>query len=304
MWTSRGPLPRPAPLSRQIVVIGRGAGLGAVLSALRGLDVALTAIVTTARRVGPGGDHASAVPGAEEELSRGLRALADEREALARVLARPLAIDRLGRRPLGDYVLRSLTSGFGDLATASLWLGEQLGLPGAVLPAALTPLRYRVAEGDSSRSLAHSRLELLPADPAVPDTLPAAIAAADGILLAPGDVYAGPLLAASIPALGQAMAAAHGQIVLVANLTPQTDEPLDAHLALLGDHGLRVDAVLHDPAARLSWGAGSIFDSQVAAMAAPLAGARPDRHDPGLLRDALAGVLGLTAREPAGERVR
>lgn len=290
-------------MSRQIVVVGRGAGLGAVLRALRGLDVALTAIVTTARRVGPGGDHPDAIPRAEEELSRGLRALADEREALARVLARPLAIDRLGRRPLGDYVLRSLTSGFGDLATASLWLGEQLGLPGAVLPAALTPLRYRVAEEDSPRSLAHTRLELLPADPAVPDPLPVAIAAADGILLAPGDKYAGPLLA-SIPALGQAMAAAHGQIVLVANLTPQADEPLDAHLALLGDYGLRVDAVLHDPAARLRWDAGSISGPQVAAIGAPLAGARPDRHDPGLLRDALTGVLGLTAREPAGVRLR
>ena len=51
-----------------------------------------------------------------------------------------MTIERLGRQPLGNLMIGSVARAFGDYGTATKWLGEKLGVAGAVLPATTQPV--------------------------------------------------------------------------------------------------------------------------------------------------------------------
>jgi uncharacterized cofD-like protein len=241
-------------LNSSLVVLGRGQGLGSVLRTLRDFDNPLTVIVATAECAdgGPPADH-DGEP-ALSELRRSIDALTDDRAALARALRRPLSLDRLGSHPLGNLVLGSLASAFGDLGVASIWLGDQLGINGAVVPATIDPVSYvieperRVSHrGDSGGGPALRRLRLIPERPQTSRTAIDAIAEADVILLAPGPLFGGVLAVSAIPAIRQAVRAASGKVLWVSNREFEAGHALDDQLDALQRHQVRVDAVLFDP---------------------------------------------------------
>ena len=179
------------------------------------------------------------------ELRRSLQTLAGDRDALARALRRPLSIDRLGRHPLGNLMLQSLTAAFGDLTAASEWLGDQLGITGAVLPATIEPLRCTVQPGADG-----PRLAFEPPDPPVSDLVIAAIRGARWILLAPGAVLPAILPAAGVPTIAAELADAAGQVLWICDCAPNAVDALDEQLGALQRHGVRIDAVLYDPRSR------------------------------------------------------
>ncbi|MGH2871767.1 MAG: 2-phospho-L-lactate transferase CofD family protein [Solirubrobacteraceae bacterium] len=291
--------------------MGRGRGLGSVLRAMRGARTELVAIVVAAQccdlEFGPtdAGDEPTVA-----ELRESLQALTGDDTALARALRRPLTIDRLGTHSLGNLILHALASAFGDLAAASAWLGSQLQIHGAVLPATVEPLRYtleplgcRIEPGPPTVgaqppgpivrrwSLASGRTRLVGDRPAVPAEVVEAIARASVVLLAPGPLLGGNLVAALIPELIEALEATTARVVWISNLTPARDEAGRDQLAALRRERVRVDAVLHDPAASLRFETGELRRAGIESIARPLAGARRGVHDQVLLRIALSELM-------------
>ena len=79
-----------------------------------------------------------------EDLRRSLESLSGEEGALVRAIRRPLTIERLGKQPLGNLVIASVASAFGDYETASRWLGETSSAsPGLYCPPPLSRCRVR-----------------------------------------------------------------------------------------------------------------------------------------------------------------
>jgi uncharacterized cofD-like protein len=301
MSTSPETLPRRSPSSSQILVVGCGRGLGVVLRALRELGPELTVIVAAAEYVGPGAPEPGPGPSpALGELRRALEALTDDKVALARAMRRPLTIDRLGRHPLGNLVIHSLASGFGDLGRASVWLGTQLGIGGAVLPATLEPLKFTVQEGrppphepPPAWSHVFDQLNFIPQRPRAPAAVISAVRGAKVILLTPGALFRGSLVAAAVPEIAQTLRATHARIVWICNLEPESGETASDQLHVLCRHGIRVDAALCDPASGLGQSARRLPEEGVETIMRPLRAASSGVHDQQLLRSALDEVIGL-----------
>lgn len=272
-----------------MAVLGRGRGLGSVLRALRGLEAELTVVVGAAQRVDPGA-ASGPEPGGEEqwpspaagELRESLQALTGDEVALSRAMRRPLAIDRLGRHPLGSLLIQSLSSAFGDLGAASVWLGDQLGISAAVLPATPEPLSF-ICRG--------SRLTLVPECPVLSTGVAGAIRRADLVLLAPGALCESVLVSTAIPGITDALESSHGRVIWIAGLAPEGEESAAGQLAVLRRHRVRVDAVLYDPRARLRADAQQLRADGVEPMPRRMTGDPPVTHVSLLLRAALADLL-------------
>ncbi len=265
---------------------------------MRDFDNPLTVVVATAECAdGPPADQ-NGEP-ALSELRRSIDALTDDRAALARALRRPLTLDRLGSHPLGNLVLGSLASAFGDLGVASIWLGDQLGIIGAVVPATIDPLSYvieperrvsRRAELAGGSEL--RRLRLIPERPRTSRTAIDAIAEADLILLAPGDLFGGVLAVSAIPAIRQAVRAAPGRVLWVANREFEAGDSLHDQLDALQRHQVRVDAVLFDPETEPSVLSDRLADHGVEAVPRRLVSPETGEYSYELLGAALIELLG------------
>jgi uncharacterized cofD-like protein len=291
-------------LSSALAVIGRGRGLGGVLRGLRELDAELAVIVATAEYVTSGGSPQPAGPGRPEitELRQSLQALSDDEVALARALRRPLTIERLGRHPIGNLVIQSLASAFGDLGTASAWLGGQLGISGSVLPTTLDNLTFTVetglpAPGEPAPrwSQALDRVVFTPERPRVTVTVIRAISQARVALLAPGSLFRSVLVAAAVPDITRMLAATRARIIWICNLRPEGGETANDQFEVLRRHRIRVDAVLHDPAAALRLDPEPLAAQGVQVIPRPLCGATPGVHDGKLLRAAVSELLASAA---------
>jgi uncharacterized cofD-like protein len=308
MSTSRATSPRQSRSSKALVVLGGGRGLACVLKALRDQDTDLTVIVSIAS------DHESQQPAerpsprAVDDLRRSLEALTGEEGALLRAIRRPLTIGRLDAEPLGNLVLGSVASAFGDYSAASRWLGEKLGVAGAVLPATTQPVPREiepVAEGSCTARSATSgrelkRLRFASAQIDTPAAVISAIEHAQWALLAPGSLYRSVLSTAAVPEVASALSRARGEVVWIASVAPDSREPASTagvdHLRALRLHGVRVDAVLHDPSATLRFDESALSSSGVRSVARALC-SRRDRavHDPARLRVALEEIIGSRA---------
>ncbi len=228
---------------------------------------------------------------------------------LARALRRPLTIERLGSHPLGNLVLGSLTAAFGDLGTASTWLGERLGINGAVLPATAGPLSYSIeAERRTIRGSEPTdgrepqRLRLVPERPQTEPKAIEAIAGAGTVVIAPGPLFSGVLAVTAIPAIREALRAAPGTILWIANLGFEPGDSLHGQLDTLHRHQVRVDAVLFDPAAAdPEFDPGRLAARGVEAIPRRLASQTPGTHDRQLLAAVLAALVsGRAASTPGG----
>ena len=281
-------MPRPSPSNRALTVIGRGGGLGTVLRALRRANVEIDVIVAVAEGPSPTATADDALPdeAALSELRRSLQALAGDRAALARALRRPLSIDRLGRHPLGNLMLQSLNAAFDDLTAASEWLGDQLGIAGAVLPATSGPLRCEVEPGPNG-----PRLRFEPPDPPVSDLVIAAIRGARWILLAPGAALPAVLPAAGVPTIAAELTDAPGQVLWICDCAPDAVGSLSEQLDALHRHGVRIDAVLYDPRARGNLDSRRLSALGIYEVPRRLLDAATGSHDRRLLLEALQELI-------------
>jgi uncharacterized cofD-like protein len=280
--------------------------LASVLSALRGVDMGLTVIVSIADERGRGADPHQRLAGAGvEELRRSLEALSGE-GPLLRAIRRPLTIERLGRHPLGNLALASAAAAFGDYSRASIWLGEQLGIDGAVLPATIEPPKRETKVVDQKALFASPRshgrgrkvrkLRFFGEGAESPEAAIAAIHNAQWVLLAPGALYRSVLSTAAVPDLAAALCSTSAPVVWIANLEP---DPLEApdlsaieHMLVMRLHGVRVDAVLHDPAATLKFDPADLTSHGAESVSRTLR-SRTDTalHDPDRLRLALSALF-------------
>ena len=290
-----------SPSSSAIVVLGGGRGLARVLHALRGVDCDPTVIVSIAYNERAGNDVVRQANGPTvEDLRRSLEALAGDELALMRAIRRPLAVERLGRYPLGNFVIASLARAFGDHAAASRWLGEQLGISGMVLPATTEPVPVEIELADdeltkgapgggSAGRLRHVRFATKHLE--APAEAVAAIKRARWALLAPGPLYRSVLSASAVPDLTSALRSTHARIVWIANLEPDSHDTAGLagsdHLRALRRHGVRVDAALYDPEATLRLEPAVLARYGVAPIPRALRSSDHAVHDPDRLRSAL-----------------
>lgn len=302
-----------------LAVLGSGRGLATVLRALSGEDALMTVIVSIAYEQAREGDRpqdrdsGNDLDGASvEDLRRSLEALTGEPGALLRAIRRPLTIERVGSHPLGNLVIASVAAAFDDYGQASIWLGEQLEIDGAVLPATIEPVRrdlemsQQASEVPSTAGFRREPHRLRFAGDRLnsPDAAIRAIGRARLTLLAPGALYASVLSTAAVPDLAAALGATPGQVIWIANLAPDPGEAagmtgLD-HLLALRLNGVRVDAVLYDPSAELQFDPTELANIGVQPMPQPLrSSTNPRRHDPELLRLALRGLSGSRPKASA-----
>jgi uncharacterized cofD-like protein len=268
-------------------------------------------IVSIAYRPGDGDEVQRRVTGSSvEDLRRSLEALSAEERPLLRAIRRPLTIERLGRHPLGNLVIASAASAFDDYGRASAWLGEQLGIEGAVLPATTELVRWEIEPFDDTRAPS------FPGDPAarpcrlrfIDHRVDSPAAAIDAIeqsehaLLAPGSLYRSVLPTAAVPDLAAALQTTAGRVLWIASLERDPEQPgtmtaID-HLQALRLNGVRVDAALFDPSAALGFDASELARYGVEAIPRALKSNRNPRvHDPKRLRSALGELIAL---RPAG----
>jgi uncharacterized cofD-like protein len=296
-----------------------------VLRALRDDPFELTVIVTVADDGGSSGELRRRREGpAVGDMRRALISLADDDAALARAFARPLSIESLGRHPLGNLVIRSVADAFGDLERASEWLGDQLKISGQVLPASAEPVSLIAEAGNKliygeqaigATRVMIRRIAFRPERPNVPKTTCERIDRADLIILGPGSLFTSVLAASAVPDVAATMARSAARVVWICNLEPELNETAGMtawdHLAALRRHGVRVDAVLYDPAAKLHFEADQLSREGLEPLPRFVRSTEPGVHDPALLRVALnelltrpagADAMGSSSSRSASER--
>jgi uncharacterized cofD-like protein len=158
--------------------------------------------------------------------------------------------------------------------------------------------RGKVIRGESAICAARTRIGSLSFDPfrpRVPSAAISAITAADWVLLGPGSLFTSVLATSALPGIRAALASTRARMLWICNLEPERYETSGMsaidHLAALRSHGVRVDAVLYDPAARLRFAPGQLATERLEAVPRPLASLQPGRHDPVLLSAALRDLF-------------
>lgn len=229
------------------------------LRAVCGYADHVTAVVATGDDGGSSGRlRAELDMPAPGDLRRCLTAVAEER-ALADRLEHRFGSGELAGHAVGNLILAGMVDAGATLLEAADEVGRWLGIDRRrvrVVPATTGPVCMVGIAGDvevrgqvaveSTPGIV--RVTTDPADPDVPSEATDAIALADQIILGPGSFFASVLSAAAIPAIRDAIAASDARSVFVANL--RSDEPgvagfdIARHLAVLAEHGVRVDAVV------------------------------------------------------------
>lgn len=292
----------------RVVALGGGHGLATALRAIRRYAGTVTAIASVADDGGSSGrlrrELGVLPPG---DLRKCLVALADE-GVWTRAFEFRFDDGELTGHALGNLVLVSLFETAGDPVRALDEAARLVGAVGRVLPATTEPVVLKAHVGDhgderevegqvavASTTERIARVELVPADaPAVPDAV-TAIRDADQIVLAPGSLYTSVLAAVIVPGLRDALQAARGRVVQVANLRAEIPEAagLDGvdHLAAVLDHGGRVDTYLIATHTRLAADPTAIEALGVRPVTSDVADSGASVHDVGRLASALAALL-------------
>jgi hypothetical protein len=95
-----------------------------------------------------------------------------------------------------------------------------------------------------------------------------------------------------VPAIAAALRDAPGPVLWICDLTPDPAQPLDHELACLRRHGVRVDAILHDPRASVAIDHAQLAQLGVSEIPRRLIDPGTGRHDRALLLAALAQLIG------------
>ncbi|HVW42975.1 MAG TPA: uridine diphosphate-N-acetylglucosamine-binding protein YvcK [Amycolatopsis sp.] len=262
------------------VALGGGHGLHATLTALRRLDLDITAVVTVADDGGSSGRL-------RREL--GLLPPGDLRQALAALAApgnggtmwaqvfqhRFGGSGALTGHAVGNLLLAGLFEVLGDPVAALDEAGRLLGARGRVLPMSTEPLeiegavaglsndgelrtiRGQVAVASTPGRVERIELRTSGRPGGVPAACPQAVDAvlgADVVFLGPGSWFTSVLPHLLVPELHDALVRTEATKVVILNLVPQPGETPgfspERHLDVLCQHApaLRVDAVIADRA--------------------------------------------------------
>ena len=299
-----------------VVALGGGHGLAVVLRAARQYAGSITAVVSVADDGGSSGrlrrardrDADVLAPG---DLRKCLVALAGEDDGehvvWARALEHRFERGELAGHALGNLMLVGLAETMGgDFCAALDEAGRLVGAVGRVLPATTEPVVLKAdvdgldVEGQVavSNSLGRiRRLDIVPGDAAACPDAVAAIERADQVVLAPGSLYTSLLPVVCVAGLRRALRESRGRVVQIANLRAEIPETADLdaadQLAVVLDHGARVDRLLHedeDPRA-LRADAERVRGMGVEPVGAHVAAPSGLVHDPSELAKALVALL-------------
>jgi uncharacterized cofD-like protein len=313
---SRGPHGAETQRPR-VVAIGGGHGLWGVLSALRQMRLAPTAVVTVADDGGSSGrlrrDLGIIAPG---DLRMALLALA-RNAALAQALGHRFGQGELAGHALGNLFLVALSEQQGSFVGALRQAGELLDCQGVVLPSTTQPVELH-AEADGEHlhgqvrvATADHRIERVWLEPSEPEGCREAVRAierADVVLLGPGSLFTSVIVNLLVPEIAAAVVRTRATLVHLANMRTQVGETtgldLDAHLGALLPYldGRSLDAtVIHDgPLSAASVGAqlrgvpqaegiGAVITADLVTRDA--AGRPGDAHDPRRLAAVLTSLF-------------
>jgi uncharacterized cofD-like protein len=289
------------PGGPRVVAVGGGHGLAASLRAARLYAGEITGIVSVADDGGSSGrlrrQMGIVPPG---DLRKCLVALADDHALLAQIFEHRFEseADELTGHALGNLILAELMAAAGDVQQGLDEAARLLGAHGRVVPAASEPVVLKASsdQGDIEGQTAvmgttHiQQVSVIPADAVAPAAALMALAEADQIVIGPGSLFTSVLAALAVPGIAQAIRAASGRTLYVANLRPQPAETegfdVADHAAALVAHGVVVDTVVADTTAI------ALGPLAVPVVEGPLAKANGLAHDPVKLAAALAGLVG------------
>lgn len=242
-----------------VVAIGGGKGLASALEAMLRYAGRIDAVVTVADDGGSSGRLAPDLeippPG---DIRKCLIALTAEDSVWRRLFEYRFEGADVSGHSLGNLIIAGLADLEGDFAAALRAAEKLLGAAGSVIPA--SPQRLRIeatvdgAHVDGQVALALSRgdveeMWLMPREAEASPAALEAIAAADQIVLGPGSLYTSLLATLMVPGIAEAINAAKGRLIYVANLSTQDGETLGMdcadHLdALIAMSGIRSPAAI------------------------------------------------------------
>ena len=319
------PSPRQWEQGPRIVAIGGGTGLSTMLRGLKKYTKNLTAIVTVSDDGGGSGmlrrDLGLLPPG---DIRHCMESLANTEPVMQQLLTYRFESGTLRGQCFGNLLLAALNGVTGSFEEAVKSMGQVLAISGTVIPVTMADVRlaatfengaYVVGESSifgfkKKQDCRIDHVELLPAHPkALPAALDA-IAAADLILLGPGNLYTSIIPNLLVDGVAEAIAASDARKIYVCNIMTQDGETegytAADHLAALLRHG-RGDMVelclansspippelaeryRAEGAEALRVDRGRIAEMGIELIEYPLASAAGDfaRHDPNALADAI-----------------
>ena len=223
-----------------VVALGGGYGLSASLRAARRYAGEVTGVVSVADDGGSSGRlrRAFGIP-APGDLRRCLVAVAADGNVWAEAFEHRFDGAELDGHPVGNIILAGLTDTLGSFGAAIDECLRLLGSVGRVVPATVEPVTlkavfrdplspggHNIVEGEVEvgKTLNLMSIAVVPADPTSPPEALAAIARADQLILGPGSLFTSVLAVLAVPAINEAVAAARGRKVYVANLGEQHPE--------------------------------------------------------------------------------
>jgi uncharacterized cofD-like protein len=229
------------------------------------------------------------------DIRRCLSSLADPTSRLSEILEYRFS-GVLDGHAFGNLIIVALADRMGFTA-AIAELTRLVGSPAKVVPVTEAPLVLMADTDDGrvegqvavqrSRGIKHVALQ--PADAPLAPGVVDAVLHADQIVLGPGSLYTSVLAALALPAMRATVATSSAQVVYVCNLRQQVPETdgydVAAHVAALRDHGVEPDVVVCHPGALPG-------QPDVEVVSRPVARPHGLAHDPVLLGEALAALLG------------
>lgn len=254
----------------RVVAIGGGTGLSTLLGGLKRFAVPsslavsnnprclihdLAAVVTVTDDGGSSGrlrkDFNMPPPG---DLRNCMVALSEDELLMSHLFRhRFQGSGELGGHNFGNLFVAALTEMTGDFGHAIKLAGEVLAMRGRIYPATYTnsTLVARMASGavvrgETNITASREQIVKLSLDPSVVEPLPetlAAIAEADLITLGPGSLYTSLITNLLVDGIPEALAAARGTRVYIANLMTQANESLhltaSQHIERIYEHSGR-----------------------------------------------------------------
>lgn len=234
----------PEPSHPKITVIGGGTGSYTVLSGLKNYTENITAVVNMTDDGGSSGDLRDELgvlpPG---DVRQCLIALSNN-DVLRKIFDYRLkgAPGKLENHPLGNILLSGIEQMTGDAEEAINQVGLLLNITGQVVPATTTKakvhaqlpsgtiLRSEELVGHMQTGSLRPKIWLDPEAP-ITDGAKAAIANADMVVIAPGNLYGSLAPVLTVQGMRQALEATNARIVYVCNLVtkPGQTEDFMAH---------------------------------------------------------------------------
>ncbi|MFP5326124.1 MAG: uridine diphosphate-N-acetylglucosamine-binding protein YvcK, partial [Acidimicrobiia bacterium] len=244
----------------RVVALGGGHGLATTLRAVSRYADDVTAVVSVADDGGSSGRLREAldIP-APGDVRRALLALSRADATWQDVFSYRFGAGDLEGHSLGNLILAGLTQVTGSFESALRAAANLLDVQGTVLPATDGPvvIKAESERGEVEGQVAVERagrisaVTLIPADVAPPSEVPAAIAAADQVVIGPGSLFTSVIAACLPDATRKAIATAKGTVVYVCNLreNPETvGFDVSSHVDALEGHGISPHVVLCDDA--------------------------------------------------------